>query len=45
MSKKIGEVHKTTIYKGGATYSGKRTTRSAADKAAGDNYRKGHKDR
>ena len=41
----IGEVHKTTIHKGGATYSGKGTSKSAADKAAGDKYRKGYKDR
>ncbi len=41
----IGEAHKTTIHKGGATYSGKGTSRSAADKEAGDKYRKGYKDR
>jgi len=41
----IGEVHKTTIHKDGSTYSGKGTTKSAADKAAGDKYRKGNKDR
>jgi hypothetical protein len=41
----IGEAHKTTIHKGGATYSGKGTTKNAADKAAGDKYRKGYKDR
>lgn len=40
----LGEAHKTTIHKGGATYSGKGTTKEAADKAAGDNYRKGIKD-
>jgi hypothetical protein len=41
----IGEAHKTTIHKGGSTYSGKSTSRSDADKKAGDAYRKGHKDR
>lgn len=41
----IGEAHKTTIHKGGATYSGKGVSRSEADKKAGDNYRKGRKDR
>lgn len=41
----IGEVYKTTIHKGGATYTGKGTSREAADKEAGDKYRKGYKDR
>jgi hypothetical protein len=41
----IGEAHKTTIHKGGSTYSGKWTSKEAADKQAGDRYRKGHKDR
>ena len=41
----IGEAHKTTIHKGGTTYSGKGVSRSGADKVAGDNYRKGHKDK
>lgn len=41
----IGEVHKTTIHKGGSTYTGKGTSRDAADKEAGDKYRKGYKDR
>jgi hypothetical protein len=41
----IGEVHKTTIHKGGATYTGKGTTCDAADKEAGDKYRHGYKDR
>jgi len=41
----IGEVHKTTIRKGNSTYTGKGASKEAADKAAGDKYRKGHKDR
>jgi len=41
----IGEAHKTTIHKGSSTYSGKSTSKSDADKKAGDAYRKGHKDR
>jgi hypothetical protein len=41
----IGEAHKTTIHKGGTTYSGKGVSRGGADKAAGDKYRKGQKDR
>jgi hypothetical protein len=41
----IGEAHETKIHKGGATYTGKGVSRSGADKAAGDKYRKGDKDR
>ena len=41
----IGEAHKTTVHKGGTTYSGKGVSRSEADKKAGDNYRKGRKDK
>lgn len=41
----IGEVHKTIIHKGNSTYSAKGVTKKGADKAAGDNYRKGYKDR
>ena len=41
----IGEAHKTTIHKVGSKYSGKGTSREAADKQAGDRYRKGRKDR
>jgi hypothetical protein len=41
----IGEAHKTTIEKGDSKYSGKGTSREAADKQAGDKYRKGSKDR
>jgi hypothetical protein len=41
----IGEAHKSTIHKGGSKYSGRGTSRDAADKKAGDSYRKGHKDR
>lgn len=38
-------IYKTTIHKGGATYTGKGTSREAADKETGDKYRKGYKDR
>lgn len=41
----IGEAHETKIRKGGATYTGKSVSKSGADKAAGDKYRRGDKDR
>lgn len=41
----FGEVHKTTVHKGSSTYTGKGTSREAADKEAGDKYRQGYKDR
>jgi hypothetical protein len=41
----FGEVHKTTIHKGGSTYTGKGTSREAADKEAGEKYRHGYRDR
>lgn len=41
----LGEAHKTTIHKGGSTYTGKGFNREQADRNAGENYRKGRKDK